>query len=167
MLTKSIIVAVDRNGAIGKDNRLLWHIGGDLRNFKKVTMGCPVIMGRRTWESIGRALPGRLNIVVTSSDTPLPEGVLRVRSLQDAFAAAQDNSGPGGECFVIGGGSLYAAAMPFADKLYVTRIHATAEDADTFFPVIDPEKFTRESISEKYSDGENNIEYSFEILRRK
>ncbi|MCQ2184283.1 MAG: dihydrofolate reductase [Bacteroidales bacterium] len=166
-MTKSIIAAVASDWAIGKDNRLLWHISEDMKYFRKTTSGHPVIMGRRTWESIGRPLPGRLNIVVSRSGIPVRENVLCVSSLEEAFAAAQQSGNPASdECFVIGGAPLYSAALPFADKLYITRINASCPDADVFFPQI-PEEFIRESISETFTDSENSLEFAFEILRRK
>ena len=150
----NIIVAVADNGAIGKDNSLLWHIREDLKYFKKVTMGCPVIMGRRTFESIGRPLPGRQNIVVSKSGTyALPEGVLPAGSLEEAVSKAE-----GDEMFVIGGGQIYRQALPLADSLYVTEVHVTVEDADTFFPEIDAGQWEEESRTAPQTDAESGIE---------
>ena len=159
----NIIVAVADNGAIGKDNSLLWHIREDLKYFKKVTMGCPVIMGRRTFESIGRPLPGRQNIVVSKSGTQaLPEGVLPAGSLEEAVSKAE-----GDEMFVIGGGQIYRQALPLADRLYVTEVHVTVEDADTFFPEIDARQWEEESRTAPQTDAESGIEYEFVVYRRK
>lgn len=159
----NIIVAVADNGAIGKDNSLLWHIREDLKYFKKVTMGCPVIMGRRTFESIGRPLPGRQNIVVSRSEThALPEGVLPAGSLEEAVSKAE-----GDEMFVIGGGQIYRQALPLADRLYVTEVHVTVEDADTFFPEIDAGQWEEESRTAPQTDAESGIEYEFVVYRRK
>lgn len=159
----NIIVAVADNGAIGKDNSLLWHIREDLKYFKKVTMGCPVIMGRRTFESIGRPLPGRQNIVVSKSGTyALPEGVLPAGSLEEAVSKAE-----GDEMFVIGGGQIYRQALPLADSLYVTEVHVTVEDADTFFPEIDAGQWEEESRTAPQTDAESGIEYEFVVYRRK
>lgn len=159
----NIIVAVADNGAIGKDNSLLWHIREDLKYFKKVTMGCPVIMGRRTFESIGRPLPGRQNIVVSRSEThALPEGVLPAGSLEEAVSKAE-----GDEVFVIGGGQIYRQALSLADRLYVTEVHVTVEDADTFFPEIDAGQWEEESRTALQTDAESGIEYEFVVYRRK
>lgn len=159
----NIIVAVADNGAIGKDNSLLWHIREDLKYFKKVTMGCPVIMGRRTFESIGRPLPCRQNIVVSKSGThALPEGVLPAGSLEEAVSKAE-----GDEMFVIGGGQIYRQALPLADRLYVTEVHVTVEDADTFFPEIDAGQWEEESRTAPQTDAESGIEYEFVVYRRK
>lgn len=159
----NIIVAEADNGAIGKDNSLLWHIREDLKYFKKVTMGCPVIMGRRTFESIGRPLPGRQNIVVSKSGIhALPEGVLPAGSLEEAVSKAE-----GDEMFVIGGGQIYRQALPLADRLYVTEVHVTVEDADTFFPEIDAGQWEEESRTAPQTDAESGIEYEFVVYRRK
>ena len=131
----SLIAAVAQNGAIGKDNRLLWHIPEDLRRFKQLTSGHAVVMGRKTFASIGRPLPNRQNIVVTThAQHTDAEGVLLASSLQDALQRAQGE----GEVFIIGGESIYRAAMPLAQRLYITRVYAVPE-ADTFFPTIGAE----------------------------
>ncbi|MCR5003026.1 MAG: dihydrofolate reductase [Bacteroidales bacterium] len=136
-MKKCLIVAVSENLAIGRGGTMPWHISEDLKFFKRKTMGCPVIMGRRTYESIGRPLPGRLNIVV-SRTFQAPEGVVSVSSLDEAYAEAQKaldaQKRPNGKVFVMGGGQLYAAALDTMDRLYITRVKATIPDADTFFP---------------------------------
>lgn len=127
----SIIAAVAENRAIGKNNQLLWHIPEDLRHFKQLTTGCAVIMGRKTFDSIGKPLPDRQNIVITSSPQSFEvEGVTFASSLQEALQQAQSH-----EVFIIGGESIYRAAMPLAKRLYITLVHAEFE-ADTFFPPI-------------------------------
>ena len=135
----SIIVAKARNNAIGRGNQMLWHISGDLKYFKQVTYGHPVVMGYNTWLSLGeRPLPGRKNIVV-SSRHPAPEGCAAefCASVEDGIALAQ-SSGPGSEeVFVIGGGQLYRQAMPLADRLYITEVEAVIDDAEVFFPQIE------------------------------
>ncbi len=165
-MKKCIIAAVAEDEAIGKDNGLLWHLPEDLKYFKKVTMGCPVIMGRRTFESIGRALPGRHNIVV-SQTWQVQENcpVTVVRNLDGAFRAAERDS-DSGKCFVIGGAQLYAEAISKVDRLYITRIHASAPDADSFFPAIDKTEWSLESASELHTDPETGITYTFEIQQR-
>ena len=155
-MEKCIIVAIADNNAIGRNNALLWHISEDLKFFKRTTSGCPVIMGRKTFESIGRPLPKRTNIVV-SRDFDAPEGVVVVPSLEEAYKAASDP-----RCFIIGGGQIYAQAIKDADRLIVTHVHTVIEDADTFFPVIDPSVWKVESRSELYHDEETG--YGFEFV---
>lgn len=133
-MTLSIIVAVAGNGVIGCAGRMPWHISEDLRRFKRITSGHPVVMGRKTFESLGnKPLPGRTNIVVTrNADFTVPEGVVRVSSLEEALSEFRDTDE---EVFIIGGGQIYRQAMPMADKLYLTRIEASPE-GDTHFPEI-------------------------------
>ena len=158
-MEKCIIVAIADNNAIGKDNALLWHISEDLKFFKRTTMGCPVIMGRKTFESIGRPLPKRTNIVVTRGGFEAPEGVVVVSSLEEAFASVP---GDVERAFVIGGGQIYAQALSLADRLIVTHVHTVIEDADTFFPSIDPSVWSVADRSELQSDLETG--YSFEFV---
>ncbi|MBR5499298.1 MAG: dihydrofolate reductase [Bacteroidales bacterium] len=159
-MEKCIIVAIADNNAIGKDNALLWHISEDLKFFKRTTMGCPVIMGRKTFESIGRPLPKRTNIVVSRSGYDAPEGVVVVTSLEDAFAAVQSSDVE--RTFVIGGGQIYAQAMSLADRLIVTHVHTVIEDADTFFPDVDPSVWSVADRSELQTDSETG--YTFEFV---
>ncbi|OGG31304.1 diacylglycerol kinase [Candidatus Gottesmanbacteria bacterium RIFCSPLOWO2_01_FULL_46_9] len=128
----SIIAVIGRNRELGKDNKLLWHIPGDLPRFKQITSGHPVIMGRKTFQSIGRPLPGRVNFVITADSAFKAEGVTVVSSLDEAIEQAKSALG-GEEMFVIGGGSVYAQAIDRADRLYLTIVDAEAQ-ADTFFP---------------------------------
>ena len=157
-MEKCIIVAIADNNAIGKDNALLWHISEDLKFFKRTTMGCPVIMGRKTFESIGRPLPKRLNIVI-SRGFEAPEGVLVVSSLEDAYKAAA--SCMPDRCFVMGGGQIYAQAMSDMDRLIVTHVHTIIEDADTFFPPIDPAIWKVACRSEMLHDDESGYDFEF------
>jgi dihydrofolate reductase len=126
-----VIVAMAENGVIGRKGSLPWHLPDDLAHFKQVTMGCPVIMGRKTWQSIGRPLPGRRNLVLSRS-APLAEGITVAASLDEALAAAA----PAERVWVIGGAAVYAAALPRAERLEVTRVHASLE-GDAFFPALD------------------------------
>ena len=158
-MEKCIIVAIADNNAIGKDNALLWHISEDLKFFKRTTMGCPVIMGRKTFESIGRPLPKRTNVVVSRSGYAAPEGVVVVASLEEAFASVP---GDVERAFVIGGGQIYAQAMSQADRLIVTHVHTVIEDADTFFLSIDPSVWSVANRSELHSDPETG--YTFEFV---
>ena len=182
-MEKCIIVAIADNNAIGRDNALLWHISEDLKFFKRTTSGCPVIMGRKTFESIGRPLPKRTNIVV-SRGFDAPEGVEVVPSLEEAYRAASaaisassasmsaassvipDSIG-NPRCFVIGGGQIYAQALNDADRLIITHVHTVIEDADTFFPVIDPSVWTPETRSELFHDEESGYAFEFvEYIKR-
>ena len=170
-MEKTIIVAIADNNAIGRDNALLWHISEDLKFFRRTTSGCPVIMGRRTFESIGRPLPKRTNIVV-SRGFDAPEGVDVVPSLEAAYSAAEcameANHESTGRCFVIGGGQIYAHAMNDADRMVITHVHTVIEDADTFFPPIDPEVWQVESRSEMMNDPETGFDFEFvEYIKRK
>ena len=170
-MEKCIIVAIADNNAIGRDNALLWHISEDLKFFKRTTSGCPVIMGRKTFESIGRPLPKRTNIVV-SRGFDAPEGVVVVPSLEEAYRAASAAISAASyvipdpignpRCFIIGGGQIYAQALNDADRLIITHVHAVIEDADTFFPVIDPSVWTPETRSELFHDEESG--YAFEFV---
>ena len=136
-----LIAAVARNGAIGKDNALLWHLPEDLKFFKRTTLGHPVIMGRKTFESIGRALPGRHNIVITRNAAWRHDGVDVAASLDAALALLADSTEPlADEPFVIGGGEIYAQALPRADVIVLTEVDAEF-DGDTFFPAWDRAAF--------------------------
>ena len=158
-MQKNIIVAIADNNAIGKDNALLWHISEDLKFFRRQTLGCPVIMGRKTFESIGRPLGGRVNIVI-SRGFSTGEDVAVAGSLEEAFAVAESTNLE--KCFVMGGGQIYAQALPHADRLVVTHVHTVIEDADTFFPPIDPDVWKAESRSEMKIDEETG--YTFEFV---
>ena len=157
-MQKNIIVAVADNNAIGKDNALLWHISEDMRFFRRTTLGSPVIMGRKTFESIGRALPGRVNIVISRGFTT-DEEVEVVGSLEDAFAMAESTNLE--KCFVMGGGQIYAQALAQADRLIVTHVHTVIEDADTFFPPIDPQVWKVSQRSELFTDEETGCTFEF------
>ncbi len=166
----SIIVATDLNNAIGRNNNLLWHISKDLKYFKSVTQGHPVIMGRKTFESIGRPLPKRENIVLTRGSIPAPvinpeSGTsFRVEhSIEEAVKNAKDSKE---EYFVMGGGEIYRQFFPHADRLYITKIEAEAKDADTYFPNILPDRWRIASKSEEIYDEENNLYFEFVVFER-
>lgn len=158
-MEKIIIVAIADNNAIGRDNELLWHISEDLRFFRRTTVGCPVIMGRKTYESIGRPLPKRVNIVVSRAFNT-GEEVAVTSSLEGAFKVAEETNLE--KCFVIGGGQIYAQALDLVDRLIVTHVHTVIEDADTFFPKIDPSVWKVIQRSEMFLDEETG--YSFEFV---
>lgn len=132
----TLIAAVAENGAIGRDGTIPWHIEGELAFFKRETLGGAVVMGRRTWESLkGRPLPDRLNIVVSSRDLDLPEGVLIARGVGAALQAADDAGYA--RVYGIGGYSIYEEMMPWCDRMVITRVPQSVPDADTFFPETD------------------------------
>ena len=156
----SLIAAVARNGAIGRGNALLWRLPEDLRHFKRTTLGHPVVMGRKTWDSIGRALPGRRNIVVTRDPQWQASGAERAGSFDEALALARNEA----RLFVIGGAQIYAQALPIADELVLTEIDADAADADIFFPAWDRAAFTRRPGEEHRS--EQGFTYRFVTYQR-
>ena len=158
IMEKCIIVAISDNNAIGRDNQLLWHISEDLKFFKRTTLGSPVIMGRKTFESIGRPLPKRVNIVV-SRGFNTGEEVAVAASLEEAFKVAEDTNLE--KCFVIGGGQIYSQALPLVDSLIVTHVHTVIEDADTFFPEIDPVIWQVAQRSELLHDEESGYDFEF------
>ena len=163
-MQKCLIVAVADNYGIGVKNALPWHISEDLKYFKEVTHGYPVIMGRSTYFSIGRPLPGRLNIVLNLGGDTI-EGVSCVYSFDEAFAAAEASGAE--KCFIIGGASVYKAALPMMDRLYITHVHTVVEDADVFFPQIDPAVWEKESVSPTHTDPETGFKFEFVVYRKR
>ena len=162
--TLALIAAVDRRRAIGRGGALLWHEREDQRHFRAVTMGCPVIMGRKTWDSLPprfRPLPGRRNIVVTRDPRWLAEGAEAAASLEAALALAAGAA----KVFVIGGGELYATALPRADELLLTEIDTVFDDADAFFPAFDRNDFVQTSREDRTSD--DGTHYAFVTYRRR
>ncbi|MFT5419816.1 MAG: dihydrofolate reductase [Candidatus Endobugula sp.] len=171
MMTLSIIVAMANNRAIGKDNQLLWHLPEDLKYFKRITMGKPIVMGRKTFESIGRPLPGRLNIVITRQTDWTHEGVKVVHSIDDALRLAEAQSLIDGkdEVMVIGGAEIYKTALAQADRIYLTRVDTEIE-GDAFFPEVD-EKQWREVSRESFLAVDSTLKtnayaYAFCLLER-
>ena len=160
----SIIVAQAENRAIGKDNNLLWHLSTDLKRFKALTMGHPVVMGRRTWESLPkRPLPGRRNIVLTQNPDFVAEGAEVVHSVNGLFEALK---GCDDEVFVMGGASIYQLLLPFTNRLYVTRVYREF-DGDVFFPVIDMSEFNLVNLGDPMFDEESGLDYAYEEYDRK
>lgn len=154
-MSLKIIVAVAKNGAIGKDNHMPWDLPEDLKYFKETTMGHAIIMGRKTYESLGKALPGRKNIVISRSDIELSDAIV-YNSLTDAIESEND-------AFIIGGAEIYKQAMPFADYLYITHIDAEIE-ADRYFPPIDESLWEKQSSKQLISA--NGIPLEFAIYGR-
>ena len=163
----ALIVAVADNGVIGRDNGLPWHLPEDLRYFKRITMGKPIVMGRKTFESIGRALPGRTNIVISRNEQFAPDGVLLAASLDEALGLARqlaDEQGVG-EAVIIGGAQIYALALPRADRLYVTRVHATPE-GDTLLPPVDWAQWVETSCERNTASDDKHFDFSFVVYDR-
>jgi len=156
----SIIVAVGKNREIGSKNGLLWKIPGELKRFRQITEGHPIIMGRKTYESIGRPLPKRTNIVITRNENFKPDGVVIVKSLEEAIAKAKEIDSS--EIFIIGGGQIYNQALPLAEKLYLTVVDADFPQADTYFP--DYSDFDKVLFQEKHR--EEKYAYQFIVLSR-
>lgn len=155
----TLIVAAGEDNAIGKDNDLIWHLSDDLKRFKSLTNGHHIIMGRKTFESFPKPLPNRTHIVITRQDNyQVPEGVIVVNNLEDAFDAARSDKQP----FVIGGGEIYKQAMPFADKIELTRVHESFKDADTFFPEVD-ESVWKET-NKTFHDKDDKHPYAFSFI---
>lgn len=163
----SLVCALARNRAIGLNNQLPWHLPRDLAHFKAVTMGHPIIMGRKTFDSIGRPLPGRRNIVVSRQPDWSREGVITARSLDEAIeqatAVAQNSGSP--DLMLIGGASLYELALPLAHRLYLTEVHVEVP-GDAFFPRISPSEWTEISREEFLADEKNPIACAFVIYDR-
>lgn len=158
----SLIVAMANQRVIGHQNQMPWHLPADLRHFKAVTLGKPVIMGRRTFESIGRPLPGRRNIVVSRNAEWFHDGVELVHSLASALDLVSHED----EVMIIGGGQLYKEALPLADRLYLTHIELSVEDADTWFPDYSAYQWNMIDSESHEPDEKNPYHYRFESLDR-
>lgn len=160
----SLVVAAAENNAIGKNNQLLWHLPNDLKFFKNTTWAGVVIMGRKTFESVNKPLPGRLNIVVTGNKEWQAEGVMVAPDLKQAIElAAKENFK---KIFIIGGGEIYKQSMPLADTIYMTRVH-TQIDGDTYFPVIDTNEWQLKEKNDFFKDEKHAYDYSFETWEKK
>ncbi len=161
----SIIVAVAENGVIGRGGRLPWKLSADLQRFKRLTMGHTIIMGRRTWESIGRPLPGRRTVVVSrQSDYRIGESAVEVVSSFEQAVKIAEETGED-EAFIVGGAELYRAALPQANRVYYTRV-ATVTDGDTFFPDVDWSKWKLVESSSHGADEKNEFASEFEVYER-
>lgn len=159
----TIIAAVAENGIIGGDNKLLWHISADLKRFKKLTTGHTIVMGNTTFQSLPvKPLPNRTNIVLTRNKDLKIESVVIAYSTEDAL----EKMNPQGENFIIGGGDIYAAFLPLAQKLYITRVHKSFS-GDTFFPEISPNTWELVENLKIDNDPQNDFSYSFETYLRK
>ena len=164
----SMIVAMAQNRVIGRNNSLPWYLPNDLKYFKQVTMGKPILMGRKTFESIGKPLPGRTNIVMTRNQNWSAEGVKVVSSLDAAVALAQAIAEIDGqdELMIIGGDQIYQSALSSVDRIYLTEVHAEVE-GDAYFPVFDRDGWDIVVCKDSVAEGANPYDYSFVVLDRK
>lgn len=160
----SIIVAMDRHRGIGKDNKLPWRLSADMKRFRELTMGHHLIAGRKTFESIGRPLPGRDMIVVTRNPGYKAEGCLIAHSVEAAIELARERGES--EAFVIGGAQIYGQALAATDRIYLTEVEAVT-GADTFFPDLDPSEWEEKESVRKEADDKNQYRFTFKLLVRK
>lgn len=163
-MTVSLIVAVSENGVIGRDGDLPWHLSADLKRFKKLTMGNAIVMGRKTWDSLGRPLPGRTSLVISRQadfSTDYDE-VLIGANLDDAMRQLRNFE----EIFIIGGASIYELALSMVDRLHITRVHSVVE-GDTYFPGINWDAWELIEETHHEADDRNDHNYSFQIFERK
>jgi len=158
----SIIAAMDIKGVIGLEGDLPWHLSADLKRFKEMTMGKPLIMGRKTHESIGRPLPGRKNIVLTQSQEFKAEGCTVVHSLEEALFAA----GEVDEVMIMGGSGIYHQSLNRANRLYITEVHADVS-GDVYFPEFDIGEWVEIEREDHSADDKNDFDYSFVVMERK
>ena len=157
-MSVSMIAAIGKNNELGKNNDLIWHFKEDMKFFKETTLGSAVIMGRKTFESLPKALPNRENIVITSNPDFKAQGATVVLSIDEAIKAAQ-----GSEVFIIGGAKIYEQFLPLAKKLYLTEIEAECNEADTFFPHFDKSLYRAQTVAER---EENGIKFSHIIYTK-
>ncbi len=158
-----LVVAMSENRVIGRDGGLPWHISGDLKHFKAVTMGHPIIMGRKTWQSIGRPLPGRDNIVITRDSEFSADGATVVKSIDAALARCRDAGAAA--AMIIGGGQIYAETMPMATHLELTEVHANV-DGDTYFPEVDPAEWMETARTPVAAAGDSPAHSFVTLVRR-
>lgn len=162
LMSLSIIVALSENHVIGSGNQLPWKLSADLKRVKALTMGHHLIMGRKTYESIGRPLPGRTNVIITRNGSYAPEGCVVVNSLAAALELAKEDS----EAFVFGGGEIFREALPLVNKIYLTKVHCVI-DGDTHFPELTSSEWIELDREEFKADEKNEYDYSFVTLQRK
>lgn len=162
----SLIAAIGKNNELGKNNALVWSMPNDLKYFREKTSGHSVIMGRKTFESIGHPMPKRRNIIITRDKEYLKEGIEVVHSLAEALTSARTTLAQDEEIFIIGGEEIFKQSMDLADRLYVTHIDATDKDADTFFPEIIPIVWNEISHEEHHRDEQNPYNYTFSVYEK-
>ncbi|MGV3697037.1 dihydrofolate reductase [Flavobacterium sp.] len=158
----TLIAAVAENNALGKDNKLLWHLPDDFKRFKERTTGHHIIMGRKTFESFPKPLPNRTHVIISRQKYNAPDGCIVVDSLEKAISICPKNE----ETFIIGGGEIYKQSIEIADKLDITKVHHTF-DADTFFPEIDPDKWELKHSELRHKDERHLFSFSFQTYLRK
>ena len=161
-MKRSLVVAVARNGVIGRDNALPWRLPADMAHFKRVTMGHPIVMGRRTWESIGKPLAGRKNIVVTHQPDYQAPGCTVVHSLEEAWSAAGDAD----EVCVIGGTTLFEESLPLADRIHLTEVEAEVE-GDTLLPPFDRGEWDEREVQRHPADARHAYPFRILVLERR
>jgi dihydrofolate reductase len=159
----SAIVATAHNQVIGKDNSLPWYLPADLKYFKKTTLGHHILMGRKNYESIGRPLPKRTNIIITRNPYYISSGCLTAHSIEDALQIAYENGED--EVFIIGGGEIYQASMPYLERIYLTEVDVDIE-GDVFFPEIDSTQWKEISSDPHLAGGKNPMNYCFKVFER-
>lgn len=162
-MTISLVVAAASNNAIGKEGKLPWHLPNDMKHFKNVTWGLPVIMGRKTFESLGKPLAGRKNIVISRQPGWSAAGAVAVKNIDDALFLAKETDAK--ETMVIGGGEIYRTLFEKAKRIYLTRVEAEPE-ADTFFPSLNPKEWRLVSQKKYEADEKNIYNYSFQVWER-
>ncbi|UII54525.1 dihydrofolate reductase [Cytobacillus spongiae] len=157
----SLMWAMDENRVIGKDNQLPWHLPEDLKFFKRTTMGHPIAMGRKTFESIGKPLPGRENVIITRNQNYEQEGCKILHSIEELLHYSQTQN----ELFIIGGAEIFREALPYADRLYLTQINHSF-DGDTFFPSFDRNEWKLVSKEKGIKNEQNPYDYEFQIYEK-
>lgn len=163
-MTLTLIAAIAENNALGKDNKMMWHLPDDFKHFKTRTSGHYIIMGRKTFESFPSALPNRTSVIITRQDDyKAPEGCIVVGSLDEAIKVSPKEE----EVFIIGGGEIYNQSIDRADKLDLTRVHATFEDADAYFPAIDPAKWEISTENFHPKDEKHKYDMKFQVYTKK
>lgn len=165
-LRLSILVAMAKNRVIGRNNQLPWHLPADLKHFKFLTMGQTIVMGRKTYESIGKPLPGRANIVITRQTGYEIPGAIVVNSIEDALLVCEETSTINSENFIIGGEKLYQQTIKICQRMYITEIQSNF-DGDVFFPEFDPSDWEETQRDKHFSENDTHLEYHFVVLDRK
>ena len=165
-LRLSILVAMASNRVIGRNGALPWYLPEDLKNFKRLTMGNAIIMGRKTYESIGRPLPGRLNIIITRQKNYHVDAAIIVHSIEEALLSCKKNKAFSGESFIIGGAELYKKTLNLCHRMYITEIQQSF-DGDTFFPKFNPDEWVKTVCEKHKSVNDNDLVYHFVIFDRK
>lgn len=160
----SMIVAAAEDNAIGKNNEMLWHLPDDFKFFKATTIGHPIIMGRKTMEALGKPLKNRTHLVISRNESLTIDGVTVLHSLEEAVQKAEELDDE--EVFVIGGGQIYKQALPLADRVYLTRVHARFPDADAHFPELDPTEWKLTETQEHEADDRHKYAMTFQVFDR-